>query len=225
MQSPAPRLRAPVDTEPGDRIELIAVIKTNGADRRPIPKARPDRIPQVVDVDGARAEPDVPAIEKQDSAKTAVQDGAELFAELQHARAAEWRAVFAERAHLVPAPATDARGAAQKKALRERHVRLRVAVGADVPHLQAAGEDKGAAAEGQVMPALRGHAGVLKRSRQDAACLFDVKGELITARGVKGVVRGRVLQVEAQRVQRPVLLAGDRVEAERDQVLDERRVV
>ena len=66
---------------------------------------------------------------------------------------------------------------------------------------------------------------VVERARHEAACLLGVEGDLIPAVGVQQVVGGGVLHVEAERVQRAVLLAGDRIEAERDQVVAKRGIV
>ena len=85
----------------------------------------------------------------------------------QHRVAADRRAFAAERAHLVAAPAADARGAAEEKLLRERHVAGIVGLRVDVADLQAVGDHQ-AFAHRQEVPRIEGQRREVERARQEA---------------------------------------------------------
>ena len=74
-------------------------------------------------------------------------------------------------------------------------------------------------ADRQVVAAVNRQRVVVERAGQERAGLLGVKRDLIAAMGVQHAVRRRMLQIEADRVQRAVLAAGSRVEAERDEVV------
>ena len=81
------------------------------------------------------------------------------------------------------------------------------AAGRDVAELQAARQHD-LVAERQVVPAVHRHRVVIERARQQLPRLLGVKRDLIAAVRVQHVVGRRVLEIEADRVQRAALLAG-----------------
>src|SRR5438105_4178810 len=64
MDAPAARLGRAVDEQPRDRIELVSNIESDRADRRLVPQARADRVPQIVEVHRPPARPYVARVEE-----------------------------------------------------------------------------------------------------------------------------------------------------------------
>ena len=211
-------------TELGDGIELVAEVEADRADRRLIAQARADRVAQIAEVHAPRVGPHVAAVEKQHGAQFAAQLRAQLLAERQHAVAADRQPRVAERADFVPPPSANAGRPAEKILLRERHVGRIVADRPDVAELQAAREHHLVANRKVLAPVNRQRV-VVERAGHEAAGLLGVQRDLIAVMGVQHAVRRRMLQIEAQRVERSVLLAGRRVEAERDEVVAQRQIV
>src|SRR5262249_2640699 len=76
-----------------------------------------------------------------------------------------------------------------------------------------------------VVAAVGGPRGELERAGQDLAGLLEMKRHLISAMRVEQVVRRRMLEVETDGVERAVLLAGERVQAERDERSEQLRIL
>src|SRR5262249_43556187 len=112
MQAPAARLRAAVDDQPRNRIQLVSQVEPERSDRRLVRQTRTNRIAQIVQIDVPRAGPHIADVEKEHASKAPAQWRAELLADGEHAVAAERDARFGQRADLVAAPSSNARGAA-----------------------------------------------------------------------------------------------------------------
>src|SRR5262249_20229732 len=181
MEAPPPEVRLAVDDEIRRRVELVAEVEADRPDRRLVPQAWADRVPQIAQVEAEGIGPDVPRVEEQHAAEVAANHRPQLFAPAEHAVAADRQAV-AERAHLVPPPPADARRAAEEVALRERDVGLCAAVRPDVPELQPARDDE-PFANRKVVPAVGRHRVVVERPWHDAPGLLEVKGDLNAAAG------------------------------------------
>src|SRR5437868_15549781 len=123
MHTPAPRLRVAVDHESGNRIELVADVEAERADRRLVAEAGADRVPQVVELQAPAVRPDVARVEEEHGAEAAADARARFGAVLEHAVAANRQARIAERAELVAAPPAHARRASEEELARERHRR------------------------------------------------------------------------------------------------------
>ena len=63
---------------------------------------------------------------------------------------------------------------------------------------------------------------VVEGARQHSSRRLGVQRQLVAAARIEWVVRGRSLVVEPERVDRPFLVTGRRIEAERDEIVSER---
>src|SRR5437660_7597767 len=135
MNAPAARLRAAVHQQTRNRIELPPEVETQRSDRRVVAQARADGIAQIAEPHTARLRPHVARVEEEDAAEVAAQRRADFLAQAEHAVAADRKARAAQRTHFVASPPADARRAAEKVLLRERHVRLVEADRPDVAEL------------------------------------------------------------------------------------------
>src|SRR5437773_3611485 len=138
VQPPAPLFGLAVHQQPFDWIQLVPDVEANRANRCLVTEARSDRVPQIAQREAARLRPHVPAIEEEHAAKLSPQCHADLFAERQHAVAANRQTRSAERAHLVPPPAANARRAAEEILLREGDAHQVLTERTDVAKLQPA---------------------------------------------------------------------------------------
>src|SRR5580765_2421132 len=203
MQTVAPRLWTAVDEQTRNRIQLIAEVEPNRADRRVIPEPWTDVVPQIGQIDPERLAPHVAAIQEQHDPEVAVEGRAQFLAELEHAVAAD-RKPPGERAHFEAAPAAEARRTAEEKLLGKRDIR-RAAGRTKVPELQPAGEHD-AFAERQIVTGILRDRVVMERPRHQPSRFLGVKRQLVAVMGVEEVVRGAVLQIESERVQLAALL-------------------
>src|SRR5438445_10622593 len=85
MHPPPPRLQRAVDQQTRNRIELVAHVEANGADRRLVPQSRTDVVPQIAQLDPPRIGPDVAGVEEHDAAKVAAKHRAQLRGEGEEA--------------------------------------------------------------------------------------------------------------------------------------------
>src|SRR5204862_506028 len=122
MHAPAARLLVAVHQQARNRIELPADVEANRTDRRRVSQARTDGVPQIPELNRAGLRPHVAGVEEKHRAEAAAQRRADLLAQPDHAVAADRQTRAAERAHLIPSPAADARRAAEEVLLGERHV-------------------------------------------------------------------------------------------------------
>src|SRR5204863_5243914 len=88
MHAPATGLRAAVHQKIGNWIELISEVEPDRADRGLITQTGSDGIAKIVEPVGAGFRPDVPAVEEQHAAEISAQHRSQLFAERNHAVAA-----------------------------------------------------------------------------------------------------------------------------------------
>src|SRR6185295_16988456 len=187
MKADAARLGCAVHEEAGNRIELVADIKTNRTDRRLIAQSRSDRVAQIAQVESERVRPHVAGVEEQHPAQIAAQHRAQLFADRQQAVAADRQAVD-ERADLESPPPANARRAAEKIPLPERHVLGVVADRPQACYLHAAGEHE-LVADRKVMAAVSRGRVVVERPRHEASGFLGMKCDLVSAVRVQEVVR------------------------------------
>src|SRR5439155_22898923 len=217
MEAPPSCLWRGADQQTRNGIELVADVESKRTDRRLITESRADRITEIAELECERIGPDVAGIEKHDGAPIAAQRAAKLFAHQEHAVAAQRQSRSAERTHLVPSPSANRRRAAEEVPLRKRRVARNQTRRPKIDEHQAAGQDD-LLADWQVLPAINRHCVVVERARHEASRLFRVKRDLVAAMRVQQVVRRGMLEVETHRVQRPPLLAGSGIEAERDEI-------
>src|SRR5262245_10919975 len=173
MNSPVTIRWLTVHQQPRNRIELIAVVESEGPDRSLIAQADADRVAEVAEIERERLVPDVAAVEENHAAEIAVNRRAQFFGEREHAVAAD-RQSFDERADLVAAPAADAGGAAQEVLLGERHVHLIDADRIDVAELETA-RDHESIADREIVAAIGREPVVVVGARQQFARLLGVK--------------------------------------------------
>src|SRR5262245_15715334 len=217
VNAPAAIARFAVHEQTGNRVELVAEVEAERTDRRLVAQPRSDRVAKIVELDPERLCPDVAGIEEEHGAEAAAERGAKLLAEQEHAVAADRQSRSAERAHLVASPSANAGGATEKVLFRKRYVDLVETNRMDVAQLHAAG-DYEVVVDRQVVPRIRGHRVIVVGTAHDAPGLFGVKRELIAALRVQQVVGGRIVRVEAERVQHTVLFASARIQSERDEI-------
>src|SRR5262249_52075104 len=134
VDPPAARLRAAVDQQSRNRIELVAEVEADRTDRCLIAKPRAHRVAQVAEVETTGIGPDVARVYEEHAAEAALEVEADFLGPGEHAVAADRHAV-AERAHFVAAPPPNARRAAEEKLLRERDVHLVETDGSKVAEL------------------------------------------------------------------------------------------
>src|SRR5262249_19708308 len=126
VNAPAAEVRLAVDEQFRRRIQLIPEVEADRPDRRLVSQAGADRGADVAEPEAQGFLPHVAGVHEQHRTEIAVDAGANFLAPREHRVAADRKAVD-ERAHLVPAPASNARRAAEEVALRERNVLPRVA--------------------------------------------------------------------------------------------------
>src|SRR4051812_29726507 len=124
MDSPPPRLRAAVDEQSGNGIQLVPEVESNRSDWRLIAETGADGIPEVVQVDRPRRRPHVAGVENHDTADVAEQRRPQFGACREHAVAAIRLAGRAERTDFIAAPPADTGRAAEKIPFGKRNVLL-----------------------------------------------------------------------------------------------------
>src|SRR5215475_4089828 len=140
VDPPSPRLRLAVDDQTRNRIELIAPVEADGANRRLIAEARADVVPEIVETDPPRFRPHVARIEECDGAEITFEMGPQFGRKEEQAVAANRLPGRAERADLEASPAAKSGRTAQEVLLRERHRARIVRRRGEVCDLNAGGE-------------------------------------------------------------------------------------
>src|SRR5262245_31155525 len=116
MHPPPPELGLVVHQQAWDRIQLVPEVEANRSDRSPIAKPGAYVISNIPEIDLVPIGPDVTGVEEQHAAQLTAKGDPRLRTERQHRLAAD-RKTGAERTDFVAAPASQARGAAEKIAL------------------------------------------------------------------------------------------------------------
>src|SRR5437899_4324714 len=162
MNAPAALLGSAVHDQAVNRIELVAEVEAHRTDGRPIAQASAESVAEILQVDGAGARPDVAGVHERDAAEGATKRRAQFRAGGQQAVAPD-RQALDERAHLVAAPPSNTRCAAEKVLLRKRHPPLIPARGVDGAELHTVCDDE-ALADRRVVPAVRRDGVVAERA-------------------------------------------------------------
>ena len=222
VDAPPPRLLGPPPiSRPGDRVELVADVGADRADRRRVADAEADVGAQVEDVvvPGASRSPGRPR--RTARPRSAPRTGKRSSARgLEEAEPADDEAV-AQRAHLVAAPAAQRRRSAEEVALEERHAAL-ASGGCRRPRALTATTD---AADRDVGAAVDRGLEVAPVTADERARLLEVQRQRSSraarragCRRCRGSRRGRA----ATSVPSPAPALG--IETERDQVVAEGRI-
>src|SRR5262249_39616345 len=170
MDPPVPRFRLAVHDQLVLRRQLIAHVHSYGADRCVVSHSGSDVITEVGKLVVELAAPDVPAIEKRDTAEAAFDGKAQLGREVELAEAADGQAPAARGPNLESPPSAKIRRAAEEVALEERNVRVRVATTEQRADVRARGEHR-VRGHRYIVPALERPFVVPEVGRQPAACL------------------------------------------------------
>src|SRR2546426_11178517 len=122
MDAPAACLRRAVHEQTRKRIELVAEVEPERPDWRLVAEPGANRVAKLAELEAEGFGPHITGVEEQHAAPGAAQHRAELFADHEHAVAADRRSRSTERAHFVAPPPANAGRAAEKELPRERHV-------------------------------------------------------------------------------------------------------